>query len=135
MLHAKQQKWALLPSDQAHTVARLCSRSSLPKVDGGWQPTMIDVNAMENALSEAAYVRGKLAHSTAPANDPHHYYRQYVGVVIAGRKLIYVNGICGKPPSSWKQAFADICDGGCNWGVLYDPVSGEFSQFGINGIA
>jgi len=28
----------------------------------------------------------------------------------------------------------DDCDGGCNWGVLYD-ATGEFSQFGVNGIA
>jgi hypothetical protein len=97
---------------------------------------MKDVDAIEEALSKGNYLSGKLTSAPTREKDPRQYYRQYVGVVVAGRKLIYVNGICEKPPSYWRRALVDVCDGGaCYWGVLYDPSTGEFSQFEMNGVA
>ena len=59
-----------------------------------------------------------------------------MGVVVSGRKLIYVNGICVKPPSYWTLKQEDVCDGvACFWGVLYDPATREFSPFEMNGVA
>ncbi|MGB0040213.1 MAG: hypothetical protein WBQ00_15025 [Terriglobales bacterium] len=133
-LQAEQQKWVSLPPSQSESLARLCSRNG-PKVDGGWKLTKTDVDAVEKALADASYLRERLAHSTARSSDPQSYYRQHIGVTVAGRKVIYINGICREPPSYWKKELVDVCDGGCDWGVLYDPATGEFSQFTINGVA
>jgi len=135
-LDAKKEKWVVLPPSAAEAVSRLCSRSALPMVDGDWQPTAADISTMEKRLSKDSYLEEKLAHSAGPTSDPRHYYRQYVGVIVAGRKLIYINAFCEhSPPPYWQQRLVDDCDGGCNWGALYDPKAGEFSQFGTNGIA
>ena len=117
-LQAKQQKWVVLPPTQAEVVARLCSRSALPKVDGSWEPTTADVTAMEKRLSEIPKLQSKAADSGVPVKDPRRYYRQYVGVVVAGRKLIYINAFCESPPSHWQQKLVDDCDGGCNSGAF-----------------
>jgi hypothetical protein len=91
---------------------------------------------MEKRLSEVPKLQGTTVESGVPIRDPRRYYRQYVGVIVSGQKLIYINAFCEEhPPSSWQQKLVDDCDGGCNWGVLYDPTTAEFSHFGVNGIA
>jgi len=135
-LRADERLWVLLAPSQAKAVSRLCSRGPVAKIDGGWQPTTKDIDAMEEALSKSTYLRSKLTSKPDRASDPRQYYRQYVGVIVAGRKLIYVNGMCEKPPSYWTKTLVDVCDGGrCFWGALYDPVNGEFSQYEMNGVA
>jgi hypothetical protein len=135
-LRADERLWVLLAPSQAEAVSRFCSRGPVAKIDGGWQPTTKNIDAMEEALSKSTYLRGKLTSKPDQASNPRQYYRQYVGVIVAGRKLIYINGMCGKPPSYWTKTLVDVCDGGrCFWGALYDPGSGEFSQFEMNGVA
>jgi len=91
---------------------------------------------MEKRLSKATYLKDNLAHSASPTSDPRHYYRQYVGVVEAGQKLIYINTFCEhRPPVCWQHKLVNDCDGGCICGALYDPKAEEFSQFGVNGSA
>ena len=70
-------------------------------------------------------------------NDPTQFYRQYLGIVIKGRRMIYLNafGFPGGDPQ-WRKRFVRICDGGGSvWGALYDPLTGEFSDLEINGLA
>lgn len=97
---------------------------------------MKDVDAIEEALSKGNYLSSKLTSAQIQEKEPRQYYRRYVGVVVAGRRLIYINGMCVKPPSYWRRALVNVCDGGaCFWGVFYDPSTGEFSQFEMNGMA
>jgi hypothetical protein len=135
-LRADDRMWVLLASSQAKAVTRFCSRGPVAKVDGGWRPTTKEIEAIEEALSKSTYLRGKLTSKPGQSSDPREYYRQYVGVIISRRRLIYINGMCRKPPSYWTRTLVDVCDGGqCFWGVLYDPASGQFSQFEMNGVA
>ncbi len=72
--------------------------------------------------------------------NPEATFRQYLGVIVDNRRLIYVNAIAAstlKLPN-----FSDnprinpviICDGGSAfWGVLYDPDTKTFSQLDANG--
>jgi hypothetical protein len=72
------------------------------------------------------------------------YFRQYAGVIVAGRKLIYINAFPASefdngPPqivrSAWKEEPFKACDGGSSfWGVLYDPSRRSFSDLAFNGI-
>jgi hypothetical protein len=63
-------------------------------------------------------------------------WRQYVGIVVGGRRLIYVNGFSAQPPlEHWKTEPVIMCDGGEGaWGVLYDPAKRTFSGLAFNGV-
>jgi hypothetical protein len=84
------------------------------------------------------------------------YYRQYIGLTIGQRQLIYVNGfhssyfdleqtfdslraargVPTRDPSRWRANFVGMCDGYTGFfGVLYDPATGAFEHFSFNGIA
>ena len=65
--------------------------------------------------------------------DPEKYFMQYVGIVLNGKKLIYINAFPDPGPDGyWKEHTISICDGGNSWGVLYDPTTGQFFDLAIN---
>ena len=70
----------------------------------------------------------------AKIQDLNRYGRQYLGLVIDGRRMIYIIGVYGTStpgPGLW-----DFCDGGCDlFGVLYDPETERFSDLAFNGFA
>jgi hypothetical protein len=87
-------------------------------------------------------------HRTAGRRDPVHRsaidagdatrapesYRQYLGVVIGGRRLIYVNVFPRRPSTGWRTHFVRVCDGGAAfWGVLFDPQARRFFSPQFNG--
>lgn len=65
------------------------------------------------------------------------YKRQYIGLTIEGKQVLFMNFIyddpAGRPtPSSlvdWKQKWNDASGGG---GVIYNPVAGTFSDWQYN---
>ena len=123
-ISAQSSKSALLPQKEAQSVTRLCSRGGPGKVDGSWEPTKADLQLLESRLSKIQI------------KNPESYYRQYVAIMVKGRKLIYINGLCTNPPSNWRNKLTDVCDGGdCFWGVIYDPDTGKFSDLQVNGVA
>jgi len=67
--------------------------------------------------------------------DPEDFYMQYIGIVVKGKRLIYINAFAFEEPPSWKEHAVITCDGGVDWGVLYDPETGKFSDLAINGVA
>jgi len=141
--------FAILPAtdEVAKAIQHLCSRVGVDPLDGLWVPSEAEV-----ALVEARLERLRLVESDegsgiigARLEDPWAYYRQYVGVVVEGRKLIYINGFSGAIPDDRAMAefpqdgrteIVDGCDGDYGfWGVLYDPVRGTFYQLRFNGTA
>jgi hypothetical protein len=90
---------------------------------------------MESRLESISRLRGVTGKQI---EHPGKYYRQYVGIVAGERKFIYINAFCETFPKllDWQQRPLDACDGGdCFWSAVYDPLSGEFSDLQINGIA
>jgi len=80
------------------------------------------------------------------------YARQYGGIILDGRKLIYINAFAadgifldektGKRVvysrlsyfPRWRQEVMAICDGGpTNFGAVYDPQTAKFEQFSFSG--
>jgi hypothetical protein len=109
----------------------LCSREVPRDISGGWEPTAIDIQSLEARFPKIADLREE-----GWIKSPEKYYRQYVGVVIGKQKLIYINASCDRePPSNWRTRLVNVCDGGCDWGALYDPQTGTFSELHTNGIA
>jgi hypothetical protein len=66
---------------------------------------------------------------------PDRYFRQYVAVLVDGRKEIFINALCDEvqPPPDWHTRLAIYSDGAtCFWRAFYDPATGEFSELDIN---
>lgn len=66
------------------------------------------------------------------------YRRQYAGLVIAGKRYVYVNCY----PAHWPKPFPEkslyvtVEDGGAGfWRILYSVDDGTFSRFSVNGDA
>lgn len=63
------------------------------------------------------------------------YYRQYVGIEVEGRRLVYINAFDVRfnatPSRQWHPEV--MCDGGdAYWGALYDPGTRAFSDLAFN---
>jgi len=94
---------------------------------------------MESRLDRISLLRRAGLFTGKQIENPSRYYRQYVGIVVGERKLIYLNAFCEKvvkQSGDWRKNPVDVCDGGdCFWSAVYDTSSGEFSDLQVNGIA
>lgn len=125
--------------EHARDLLHQCSRATPQGATGAWLPTAGQVAELETRLPAAL---AKLKPSKQGG-----YGRQYGGIVLGGRKLIYVNafplGVLGdfdKDQSHWTYKATHqgvmVCDGGEDFfGVLYDPATKTFSSFQFNGFA
>src|SRR5262249_32078687 len=140
--------FSILPAAEATVLQlALCSRKSPEGISSGWDPTPSQVDDAE------ALLPGFIVMNRRPIWPPlGEYYRQYLGVVIDGKKVIYVNLFDRKghdefledreplrPDGSewpdWRTEFQVACDGwDCDWGVLFDPATLRFSSPEFNAI-
>ncbi len=122
--------------DKALELTEPCSRTP-PAYEGTWTPNDSDIAAMEPAL--AALVAEQLRAQWPDADDVavSDYHRQYGGLVVNGRRIIYVNGFrLGQYDDleAWRSFPHTICDGGpIMFGVEYDPNTRDFRNFAFNG--
>ena len=91
---------------------------------------------MESRFSQIKKLRvKKCCIQGAQIKNPEEFYMQYVGIIIDGKKLIYINAFSeSNPDEVWKKSAVNICDGGNAWGVLYNPETKKFYDLAINGI-
>jgi hypothetical protein len=136
------EKSAVLPEEMAQELTGQCSRSGPGPFEKTWQPQGTDIRKLESRLGSISSMASIGMVPGRQIKNPDRYYRQYVGIVVGKRKLIYINAFCEpwNPPrekvKDWHQQPFVVCDGGsCLWGALYDPASGEFSDLEVNGIA
>ena len=133
-------KFAVLPESEAMSIVQQCSRSA-PAIDGTWTVTPDDIVQLERDLPKL-----RRMHSTGCCfaggriDDLDSYLRQYVGVIVQGRRYIYINAFAEGPGDiespDWRDAAVKGCDGGTGfWGALYDPATRQFSDLAINGLA
>lgn len=129
----------VLSGEQAMALARQCSRISPGPVDSVWTPSAAELDALDTAL---AFFLAQRLEEAGSAASPGEYYRQVVGFVIRGRRVVYVNGVHSDAvervnpnhPFDWRTQAHLICDGGTiTFGVEYDPATGQFSNFAFNG--
>jgi hypothetical protein len=76
---------------------------------------------------------------------PTDYYRQYIGIRIRGRQVVYINGFhknfvehlaTSRPEAAdgWRSRAVNVCDGG-SWffGAEYDPATRQIANIRFNG--
>ncbi len=138
---ASEKRYVLLSKVDSKQAAGLVSLWPSEKVTGVWEPSEQDIELLESNISHVAdikFLNPDYKGSQIP--HPEEYLRQYFGVFINGRKLIYVNALCEKYgvkyAQYWRERFVDVYDGGsCFWHVRYDPATKKFSELMVNGVA
>jgi len=132
---ADEVRSAVMGQDQGEIVAEQCSRPNPPPYQSVWQPGPAEVQQLEQDLPALD--------ARAPADccgglrvgDPKAYDRQYYGIVVQGRRLIYINAFIPTMANKDFRSYSIVLCGGGNgaWGALYDPQSRGFSAFAFNG--
>lgn len=119
---AKRDKSALLPRKQAINLTKQCSRSAPEGVTATWQPTVDEIEMLELRLSQIKELKTESSFSGVQIKDPESYYMQYAGIVMGGKKYIYINAFSEvKEVPRWREQPVMVCGGGSGfWGVMYD---------------
>jgi hypothetical protein len=130
---ADRVRSTVMDRDQTDLVAEQCARTNPPRYESTWQPGPQDVKQLEldlPSLNELAP-----AGSETRIGDLHAYDRQYFGLVVHGRRLIYINAFQDAMANKdWKYYAIVVCENStAAWGALYDPASRSFSGFAFNG--
>jgi len=126
---------AVLGADQGEIVAEQCSRPNPPRHESAWTPGPGDILQLEQDLPALQAQVPAAWQGNAPVGDARAYARQYFGILVQGRRLIYINAFLEPMANKeWQQYAIVICDGGSGaWGAVYDPASRSFSSLVFNG--
>jgi hypothetical protein len=138
----------IFPEAKAKGLLNQCSRGVPGPVERTWTPNAAQIAELEARLPEA--LDGVLAKRGESQNRSRDFLRQYGGLFVGGRKIIYVNAFpreligeekgsltgTKRPLPDWHSEAKGVCDGGpAFFGVEYDPATRTFSHFQFNGIA
>ena len=134
----------VLDSTLATDLVSQCSRYA-PIIEGSWNPSPPQIQDLENKLYKISELTSeKCCLGGEKVDDINKFYRQYVGVIINGKKLIYINAFSkedfefgkSKTEIDWRKESYIICDGGYYyWGAIYNPENKEFTDLAFNGVA
>lgn len=110
-----------------------------------WTPADGDVQRLEGKLP-ALLERELRARNLNDSLRTADYFRQYAGLVIEGRPIVYVSGFHRRiieetsvldrrnPAATWRDVAVDVCDGGPYlFGVEYDAETQQFANFSFSG--
>jgi len=139
----RADRGVILPEREAKNVLTQCTRRVPTEVAAYWTPDQQTIRRLERALAPA------LQHAidqevTSPAPSVGDYYRQYVGLAIGGRRVVYINGFHrshlvaqaradpGRSPT-WRTRAVNVCDGRTTFfGAEYDPATEKVQGIRFN---
>lgn len=119
----------IFPPESGPKVVWSCNTGIPSDITGYWMPSAADVEQMEALLPDF------LLHSPIGRNFSD-YQRQYVGVIVNGRKLVFVSALVpfSRWHLHWKIEPIRVCGGGSDcWRVALDPQTKQFSHWEVNG--
>ena len=126
--HKNAPDFALLPASQIQPWIEYFSPGSHVE---SWEPTVGDIEGAESNLSQISAQRNDI-------DDARKYFRQYLAVVVNGRRTIFLNAFCTNQghENDWRKRLVFVYDGGkCFWHATYDPATQKFSELAVNGVA
>jgi hypothetical protein len=130
-------KSAVMSADRYRSeLSRLCSRPVPPTYQGTWTPSAETIADMESRFGTLQHMRASGCCTIgARVGDVNAYIRQYFGIVVDGKQLVYINATAEAGPRTSPPAgsVSDYCDGGTSWGVLFDPTLKRFFDLAFNG--
>jgi hypothetical protein len=132
----------VLPESSSAPLRRpqLCNRAMPWPIEGTWTPDAGVIARLEARLAPAlkSALDAEPA-STFPKPEVAAFYRQYLGFIVAGRRIVYVNAAHEKTlkrarPDEWKTVAWSGCDGGLSlFGAEYDPATDTIRNLTFNG--
>ena len=127
----------VLPASESEAL-KFCSRSGPSTAEGSWDVPTDVVAALEQDLHKLSRLKATgCCFLGGRIRNPEEYFRQYLGLVVGGRRVVYVNAFkSADTHPRWQAAPVGVCDGGSDyWGALYEPESRRFYDLAINGSA
>ncbi len=113
---------AIVPASEAPNLLRQCSRGNVGGVDSYWRPTRELVSELEERLPSFVAGRPEFAQLDA-------YTRQYGGLVISGRGLIYVSFVSGATPDRVRREVVARCgEAATAPGLVFDVDRKTFGE-------
>jgi hypothetical protein len=136
----------VFPAAGATKLRNQCSRPVVGRIQGTWRPDQATLARLEAALSAAfTGAIAKLGTRVPKQHSLDDYYRQYGGIVVDGRRIVYINAFHGlilywaatvRParPIDWQHVAVDACGGGTMFfGAEFDVESGRIVVIEFNG--
>jgi hypothetical protein len=124
----------ILLANNYSKVLNQCSRKIPQKIDRSFDLTNSDIETLKNNFKKILIIKDKRGKTIKNLSD---YAYQYVGLIIDGKKYIYINAFIYskiETEKDWKTKPIIVCDGGISfWGVLFDIEKSNFIQLEING--
>ncbi|MCO6512674.1 MAG: hypothetical protein J5I65_17970 [Aridibacter famidurans] len=142
--YPKRERTTVLKGEQAEALLEQCSRPAPSKIEGTWLPSDAEIAEMESRLNEIRKLKVSYLPEIAKELKIEESHLQYAGIIVEGRKLIYINAfpigysdtLKNITDIDWRQHAVEVCDGGSAfWGVEYDPAKKEFFNLHVNGSA
>ena len=132
--HRHKPDFVLLPESEVATFAQTFADPK-PRVES-WEPTVGDIDDLKSNLAQISALSSKEPDTNRHIDHPDQYFRQYLAVVVNGKKIIFVNAMCSVDAGQhWRKRLALANDGGrCFWHAIYDPATQTFSELNINGL-
>ena len=101
---------------------------------GSWTPATTDIAPVKAQLQNYVRQEAKSKGATLPAWG--RYTFQYYGQSLHGRRIIFVNAFCSKPPPNAHRQLVVVLDGGaCYFQAYWDSATQSFAGVQFNGHA
>lgn len=130
------ESWVIFPAEQAREQGIGAWFIQNGQSAEYWTPSEDNVLKPENRLS--SYLRqanpDRFDKQEAPIWERlDEYNRQYIGIILDGKRIIYANYFCDSTDMDWRKDFVFVMDGGdCFFQFKYDT---EFYDLQVNGNA
>ena len=134
---ASTDSWVVIPESRLKELGIGTAPSSNAEVEGYWTPTEDDILFLEEKLPSFLREQSTSFHREPPVWEQlDTYKRQYAGVIVNGRKIVYGNFFCTDAGIDWKKNWVFVLDGGdCFFQFQLDVADGTFRGLTVNGDA
>ena len=129
--------WTIFPEQRAEQMEIGSWVASDTELGGYWTPTEDDIPTLEGKL-ESFLRQNAESFRRQPSvwEQLFSYKRQYVGVIINEKQIIFGNFFCTEPGVKWREEWVLVMDGGdCFFQLQFDVESGTFTKLTVNGEA
>ena len=133
------ERWVIFPAEQAREQGIGDWFVQNGQTADHWTPSEDDILELENGLS--SYLQQVNSdrfdqQKTQIWERLDEYSRQYIGLLLDGKKIIYANYFCDSVEMDWTKDFIFVLDGGdCFFQFKYKVDSAEFFDLQVNGNA
>ena len=127
--------WIIFPENRAEEMQ---VGTWLSADEGGyWTPTEENILLLEQKLDSFLRQNSESFHRQPPVWEQlDNYKRQYVGLTIKEKRVIFGNFFCTDTGADWEKEWVFVLDGGdCFFQLQFDLERGTFTKLTVNGEA